>query len=69
MHAPADLFILPETDRLRTATVVCKTKCMLATLSRIEYLKITGALEAQALAILTKEPTERRSHELTLLQG
>ena len=42
---------------------------MLATLSRIEYLKITGALETQALEVLAKEPTERRQHELILLHG
>lgn len=38
--------------RLRTATIVCKERCMFATLSRVDYLRVTGGLEKSAMAVL-----------------
>ena len=66
-----DLAVTGRTDqqRKRTATMRCKDECFLATLSRASYLKVTGALEESAYAILRKKPTRRKDAELRLLSS
>ena len=57
-----ELSILGRTDseRTRTATVTCGSKgCVLATLTREDYLHVTGKLEAVALAALRKNVPDR----------
>eukprot|EP01043_Picozoa_sp_COSAG02_P068494 COSAG02_NODE_11397_length_1731_cov_2.804534_1_plen_538_part_10 len=58
-----------EQQRKRTATMRCKDECFLATLSRASYLKVTGALEESAYAILRKKPLRRKDADLKLLSS
>ena len=58
-----------EEERKRSATMRCKEECFLATLSRASYLKVTGALEESAYAILRKPTTRRKDAELALLSS
>ena len=65
---PGDAFgersILGRTaeERKRSATIVCKTPCLMASLTREEYLEVTGRLENVALAAL-RTPPESRDEE------
>ena len=65
---PGDAFgersILGRTaeERKRSATIVCRTPCLMASLTREEYLEVTGRLENVALAAL-RTPPESRDEE------
>ena len=58
-----------EGERKRTATMRCKDECFLAVLSRPAYLKVSGALEENAYAVLRKDPTRRKESDLALLSS
>jgi len=56
-----------EEDRRRTATIRCEEDSVFATLSRADYLHITGGLEHKALEALTKDPSHRTKEDLDVL--
>ena len=56
-----------EEDRRRSATIRCEEDSVFATLSRADYLHITGGLEHKALEALTKDPGHRTKEDLDVL--
>ena len=58
-----------EDERVRSATITCLQETLFATLSRLDYLRITGSLQSCALAVLAKPPAERTLPDVVLLKG
>jgi CRP-like cAMP-binding protein len=56
-----------DLDRKQTATVVCRTSCIFATLTRARYLHVTGSLKATALKVLSSQPESRTMEQLEML--
>eukprot|EP01043_Picozoa_sp_COSAG02_P022833 COSAG02_NODE_1198_length_13931_cov_66.449754_8_plen_2139_part_00 len=58
-----------EADRVRSATIVCQEETMFATLSRVDYLRVSGKLHTSALRILNCQPEERDEASIKILEG
>eukprot|EP01043_Picozoa_sp_COSAG02_P064394 COSAG02_NODE_9402_length_2228_cov_1.823861_1_plen_595_part_01 len=58
-----------EAERIRTATIVCREETMFATLSRVDYLRVSGELHNSALEILNTPPDERSQANVHILAG
>ena len=56
-------------DRVRSATIVCQEETMFATLSRVDYLRVTGALHKSALEVLNSPPEERSEADIHIVEG
>jgi CRP-like cAMP-binding protein len=57
-------------DRVRTATIVCDEDAMFATLSRVDFLRVSGSLHATAVRVLKEQmPKTRTDADIGVLQG
>ena len=58
-----------EANRIRSATIVCQEETTFATLSRVDYLRVSGKLHASALRVLHSPPEERDEVNINILEG
>ena len=58
-----------DTDRVRTATIVCAGEAMFAILSRVDYLRVNGSLHATALRILKEVRSQRGMASFPILKN